>query len=231
MRREAQHIGADLGDVDGALARGLHGVAVKQRAVRAGQTGDLGDRLHHPGLVVRQHHRHERRHLGACELGVEGSEVDHAVATGDGYHGGVGRGMQHRVVLDRRDDASRSPAALEGEVVRLGAAAGQHDILGSRPDERSDTGTCFVRRTSGDAPEAVHRRGIAGAAQPFGHRFDDGRLRRGAGVVVKVAGRSRHRTTWSSSGRLRPPPDGNNRLLPSTRRARTSSSETELRKR
>ena len=64
VRRQRQQIDAERLDVDRDLAHRLHGVGVHERAVLVCDRGQFRDRLDGADLVVRVHHRDQRRVLG-----------------------------------------------------------------------------------------------------------------------------------------------------------------------
>lgn len=84
--------------------------------------------------------------------------------------------------------AAREGHALEREVVRLRAAAGEDDLLGAGgPQERGHLGPGLVQRLAGALAEAVHGGGVGEVVAPIGrHGGDDLVGRRRRGVVVEV---------------------------------------------
>ena len=97
------------------LACRLHGVAVKQRAVRARQALRLGNRLDDTGLVVHGHQRHERSALAFHQQTPQFVEVNDAVARyGTNDHADAGKSLFARrgiredgIMFDSRDDEAR----------------------------------------------------------------------------------------------------------------------------
>src|SRR5262249_17478236 len=61
VRREAHQVDIERVDVDGQLADGLGGVAMKQHAARFADASDVGDGLDDADLVVGEHDRDEAR--------------------------------------------------------------------------------------------------------------------------------------------------------------------------
>ena len=75
---EAEHVDAELGDVDRQRPDGLHGVGVEQGALLVRDARQLGDRLHRADDVVGEHDRGQTRVV--AEGLLVGVEVDDAVA-------------------------------------------------------------------------------------------------------------------------------------------------------
>ena len=125
----------------------LHGIRVHQRARRVGDRGELGHRLHRADLVVRELHRDERR-VGPDDarerLGMRRAPPASTSTTSTSKpctRAEVRRRLEHRLVLDRRDDdvpaaRVRERDALDGEVVGLGAAAREDDVARAAADDR-----------------------------------------------------------------------------------------------
>ena len=119
--------------------------------------GDLGERLDGADLVVDERHRHER------DVGVEGGgellEVDEAApSTADRATARLLHRVQHGVVLDGGADdraAPRAEHAAHGEVVGLGAAAGEHDLAGLAAHHRGQALPGPVERGASLAGEGV----------------------------------------------------------------------------
>ena len=81
----------------------------------------------------------------------------------------------------------RLGGAADGEVVRLGAAAREHDFRGIAVDERGDRRSGVVQDRFGLLAEMMHARGIAELiAGGADDRLDDLGRERGRRVVVKV---------------------------------------------
>ena len=102
--------------------------------------------------------------------------------------------VQHRLVLDRAGDQvapagrlERLGGAADGEVVRLGAAAGEHDLRRVGADQRRDRRSRLVERRLRLLAEVVHARRVAEQSRRArGDRVDDLRGERGRRVVVEV---------------------------------------------
>ena len=110
MGGETEVVDTETLQVDRDLAGPLDGVAVNERADRAREPHDLGDRLQHAGLVVGQHHRHQCRLGRGRERRVEGGQVQNTV-TVDGQDLGVRHATTHAVMLDRRHQHPPAPSA------------------------------------------------------------------------------------------------------------------------
>ena len=93
VRRQRHKVGAQLLDIDRDFPGRLHRIAVHQGVVAAGAGDHIAHWLQHAGLVVRQHHRDQRR-AEAFQLFFKSLQVDHAVR------------------VDR--DPARHPAPLRG---------------------------------------------------------------------------------------------------------------------
>ena len=182
-------------DVEVDPRRGLDGVHVEQHpAVRADDLRDVGDRLERPDLVVREHHGHERRALGdrarRCRPGRRARSGRPAPATTSNpnfsrYARAWPTAWCSTALVTIRCAAGLAGprGALEREVVRLGAAAREHDLARVRADRPGEPLVRVVERLARGPPERVRRRRVAEhaargtAASPRGPRG-------GAGVVA-----------------------------------------------
>ena len=121
--------------------------------------GHRGEGLHGADLVVGQHDRHDR-HVGVERVGQR-VEVDAPGAVdADDASADVLDRVQHGVVLDGA--AHRAPAvaahrAEDGEVVGLGAAAGEHDLAGPAAEGVGHDVARLVHRLAGLAGGGVGR--------------------------------------------------------------------------
>ena len=61
VRRKRHQIGSHRIDIERYFSERLDRIDMQQSAGGMDDLGDLGDRLHRPGFVVGQHHRHQRR--------------------------------------------------------------------------------------------------------------------------------------------------------------------------
>jgi hypothetical protein len=154
--------------------------------------------LNRSNLVVRVHHRHERglvrqsgierrrRHDAAR---VDRQQRRRPAATGEGLEG-----IQDRLVLDR-SRYQMAPAgrlerfrhSAEGEVVRLGPAAREHDLGRLGREQLRDARARLVEHCFGALTEMVDARGVAEfVAQHAHHHFGDRRVDRRGCVVIEV---------------------------------------------
>ncbi len=156
--RTVDLVAADRGEIDlparqveRDLAGGLGDVGVEQRAGLLGDRGERGDVLHHADLVVHRHDAdQQRRHLqrGAQHVGIEQPVGTHRQEHRlEPFLRQVGHRFQHAFVLGRHgDDAPALVARTQGEaggaldrdVVALGGAGGEHQLLGIGADQRGD---------------------------------------------------------------------------------------------
>ena len=110
MGGQADEIGADCNNIDRDLAGGLHRVAMEQGAMAMRDIGDIGNRLDRAGFVVREHHRNQGGTRIGSEQLFESPQIDNTVRA-DGNTLGMLQGLQHRAVLNRRDNNSLATAA------------------------------------------------------------------------------------------------------------------------
>src|SRR4029450_10906383 len=156
------------------------------------------DRLHRlqgAHLAVRVHDadRHRVRTDGAAHV----VWIDHAEFV-DPYDGEIEalclegtRRPEHRVVLDLRGDdvslAAGAGQAFDREVVGLGAAGREHDLLGRHAEEAGHALARPVHPLAGLAPEGVDARGIAeDLAEIWQHLGEHLRVHGGRRVVIQV---------------------------------------------
>ena len=174
--RAAELVGAHRHQVGGRRQRGhvepregLHGVGVEGGVRRpvAHDGRHLGQRLDGADLVVGQHHRH---HADAVVEGIgEGVEVDDAV----GSHGNDAAAerlarVQHGVVLGGQAHHGATPAgvdARDGQVVGLGAAAGEHHLAGRAPrpaatTSRASSSAARASRATACTPDGLPNRSV-----------------------------------------------------------------------
>ena len=220
---ERHRVDAGAGEVDRDRADRLHGVGVDRDAVGGGEGDHLVDRLQRADLVVGPHHRHQRHRVRvALDRRPQGVDVEPAtLVDGQQLHPGalvlgepVER-VEHGVVLHRgREDpgaagvgvAAGPVDALEGEVVGLGAAGGEHHLAGTAAQRLRDGLARLLDHPPRAPPARVQRAGVADVGEVGGHRLDGGRQHRRGGRVVEVDGA----TGWS----------GRAHVLSSLRRAR-----------
>ena len=193
MRVQRDEVDGDLAHVELERADALHRVAVERDAAVAADRADRGERLQRADLVVRVHDRDERgavvdrRRDGGRSDATVWRDLDHGQP-----HvcvlGKVARGVEDRVMLDRRRHeaialaATRLQRAAQREVVRLGAAAGEDDLARRRADRRRDLLARGVDEGVRGLALGVDARRIAGhvavdARHRLGHLGVDGRRR------------------------------------------------------
>jgi hypothetical protein len=127
---------------------GLHRVDVERHPSRPADGADGGHRLECADLVVRGLNAHERRAIGDAGCHLVGVDAAVSVHADDGdlealplEHRGRGEdrlvlhGAGHDVPAPR---AGRPRHAAHGEIVRLGAAGGEHDLARLRPEVAGD---------------------------------------------------------------------------------------------
>jgi uncharacterized protein (TIGR02271 family) len=175
--------------VDRHPAHRLHRIAVK-----GDRAGKIGYRLDGSGFVVRQHHRYQPRlrpqqggqclgpdDAGAVHRQIIDAEADFfqtAQRLGNGrMFDGTGGDVAGRVAGEAED----------GEVVRLGAAAGEDHLIGAGAEEGGDALAGVLQRLAGAAAGAVGTGRVAVQVDEVRlHRVPDGGQRRRGGVVVEV---------------------------------------------
>ena len=196
---EGEQVDAVGGHVDPGEAGRLHGVAEQDRAGGVGQLGHGGDRLAGADLVVGRHHRDQggasRLEERGQAVGVDPAEAVHRGQVGPrpGVGLGPGGGVEHGVVLDGRADqvpGLRRPGedgALDGQVVGLGPAGGEHDLARGGADQGRDLLAGRLHGGPGRPALAVLAGRVGGRAlQQRQHRRQGLRPQRGAGRVVEV---------------------------------------------
>ena len=182
VARHRDQIGRRGGGAQVQPCRGLHRVGVQRHTgdlglVRAHDLRDGVEVLHDAGLVVGQHHRHDRR--VRTDLGQrvrQGGQVD-ATRAVDRHDPSVERcdGVEHRMVLDRRADrhsGARRHAAADRVVVGLGPPGGEHDLARCAAECGGHPLTGLVDRPHRVAGQAVRARRVPVAiVQERGHRL------------------------------------------------------------
>ena len=223
VARDRERIDAERRHVEVEPRCSLHGVGVHRDAALAREACDLGDRLHGAHLVVGEHDGDEGR-VGAKGRG-EGRDIHEALVV-DADDGDleavraaeVVHGLEHRLVLDRGGHevlAARVAErdALDGEVVRLGAARGEGDLGGTGAEPSSDRRTRVTQGGRRGLAEPMGARRVAELAREVGpHRLEHLAAHRGGGGFVEVVDcpsdhaststsrpRSRARTLWVSA--------------------------------
>ena len=155
MAGEAEQVDAEVVDVHGDLAAGLHGVRLEERPGLARDRGQLRDRLNRADLVVRHHDRHELRlrpHRRAQSVGYDQAfgvdgKVGHIGAdlleeSARAQYGGVFDLSGHQV--SPTVGKSLGDAHDRG-IVRFGSAAREHDLLGIGTEQGRKDGDLLQR--------------------------------------------------------------------------------------
>ena len=145
MPGNRQQVNTQLVHVDPYLARGGDRVGVAGHAGLPADSGNLGNRLYSPDLVVRKHHRDEGGLRSQCAL--HPFWVNQAVPVNrHRRHARRTRSaaFQHGAVLNRAADNMFAPVrprvrrALDCPVVRLAASAGEENLVRTRAEESGD---------------------------------------------------------------------------------------------
>ena len=165
-------------DAHRQLARRLHGVGVEQRAVAAGDGGQVGHRLDRAYLVIGVHDRYEGRAIGhqpTQGVGIGDAAAAHRqeahLETPPGQRLG---GLQHGFVLDRGDNQVPPARRLEGlggtaqgGVVAFRATRGEDDFGRLGAQQPGHRGARLVDRGLRLLAEMVDARRVApGVARP-----------------------------------------------------------------
>jgi len=176
-------------------------------AVRPREGDDLLDRLERADLVVGPHHRDQR---DACRVALDGGAQRVEVEATEPVHGQqldvgavLGRQpvqrVQDGVVLDGgREDPGATRVRgttcpedpLEGQVVGLGAAGGEHHLTRPAVQRLRDRLPRLLDHPAGVPPGRVQRARVADVVQVLGHRLDRRRHHRRGGGVVEIDGLS-----------------------------------------
>ncbi|OYV65739.1 MAG: hypothetical protein B7Z72_12070 [Gemmatimonadetes bacterium 21-71-4] len=172
VSRDGQDIERHRGGVDGHLAECLDGVGVEHDAARPGGLGELGHGLDGADLVVHPHHR-RHRHVVPHQR-IERRAIDDAVgrhgeqALVGALMGGGVHGLEHRLVFHGRGDDRRlaalarpPPGPEHGEIVRLGAARGEADLVGVRAEAAGHALARLIQGGARLAAPAMHAGGVA----------------------------------------------------------------------
>ncbi len=186
MGRDGQEVDPELAGVDVDLAEGLDGVGVDGDVALVGDPDDLGDRLNGADLVVGVHDRDEPRLRGQGR--AEMVEADRAEGV-DGQIGdldasllqGLGR-LDDGRVLDRGGDEfvplrGRVEGPEDGEVVGLGARAGEKDLAPVDAQGGRHPLAGLGHELLDPPADRIERGGIAEMlAEEPGHLLGDGRV-------------------------------------------------------
>ena len=185
-------------NVERRLADNLHGVAVEDDALLVADFANLADGLQDTDFVVGGHDGDQDGLVVDGTLQVV--DVDEAV----GLHRQIGdaiavllqalAGVEYSLVLgDLGDDVVAALAvhlrnALDGEVVALGGAGGEDDLLGGGADELGDLCARGFNGLFGLPAKAVIAAGRIAklACEIRHHRFQHAGVERRGGVIVHV---------------------------------------------
>ena len=198
MRRDRVKIGSQSIDIDGNLARGLHGVDVQQAAMGMNPRSHLRNRLNNAGLVVGQHHG-DQRARPPRQGRLERIEVDQ---TGAGHRNLDDRVLrkssarQHRRMLDRRQHqplerlaaltAGRLQRRAERQRIGFGAATGENHLLRRRADQRRHLGARGIDDPARRPPLGMDRGWVHRGAEDSHHRVPGFRAQRRCRVPVGI---------------------------------------------
>ena len=190
---EAEIVDAEAVQVDRHLAGGLHRIAMHQRAGVAGDAHDLGHRLQHAGLVVGEHHRHQRGLVEAASIALQGGEID------------ARRRRRPARCRPRGTARSTLSCSIAETSTRRRPAPASAMLLASVPPEvkttsagSAPTSAATWRRASSTSPRALRPTrctddGLPPVAQRLDHGVERLRPERAGGVVVEIRGRGGHR--------------------------------------
>ena len=198
MPGQRQAIDVHRVHVDRNLAHGLHRIGVEDHVALVADLANLGDRLNYADLVVRKHDGDQDGLVVDGPLQV--FEVDQAVR----LHRQIGdaiailfqplAGIEHRLVLGYLGDdvvaalAVHLGNALDGQVVALGRAGGEDDLLGGRANQLCHLLAGLFDRLLGFPAKGVVAAGrVAEFRGEVGHhRLKHARIHGRGGVVIHV---------------------------------------------
>ena len=185
-------------DVDRNFAHRLHRVGVEEYAPLVTELADFGNRLQHANLAVGRHDRNQDGLLIDSPRKI--AQIDQPV----GVHRQKGHaeavlfqaftGVQHGLVLGHLGDdvvaalAVHLGDAFEGQVVALGGARGEDDLLGRGADQPRNL---LARRFDALLGLPTKAMVAAGRIAELGckvrhHRLQNPRIERGGGVVIHI---------------------------------------------
>ncbi len=165
VRRDGEQVDAVALHVHGNFADGLHAIHMEENALFLGDFADFFDGLNDADFVVGVHDGDQNRFRrdGLAQI----VEIDAAVF----LHRQIGdlvavflealAGIEHGLVLgDLRDDVIALLAvhfgdALDGQVIRLGGAAGEDDLFRRGVDQLGDLGARDLDGLFGGPAESV----------------------------------------------------------------------------
>ena len=182
------------------LAEPLNGVGVKNYFAFTTEGADFDDWLEGADFVVRGHdgNEHSVRAEGAFEIFNGDAAFTVHGQTGDGeafVFFQIIEAMQNRMVLDGRGDEvfalgfEQTGDSENGQVIGLGAAAGEDDFAGLGTQKFSGAVPGIVEQGTGFAANVMDGRGIA---PDFVQKRQHGRayawVERRGGVVIEING-------------------------------------------
>ena len=185
------HVGANLAD-------GLHRVRMQANATLAAHRRNLGDRLDHARVVIRVDHAHQPRFRAESGGDRFGSDQSAAVAP---HHGDFvapmrhpSRGLANRRMLDGGNYQMASRGGwlvmhqpLQREIIALGAAGGENDLLRPAAQQGCHLAARIFDRFMASPAQRMRAGGMAiMLAQEREHRLLNARRDRSGGVVVEV---------------------------------------------
>ena len=194
VRGQGQGVGAGFGEIERHFAGGLDGVDMQIAAGRP-QTCPQGRRIvDDAGLVVGPHQgaeagsgRQFRKGLGQGQaVGADRQDMQGPASGGQEacrFENGrmLGGADEHGARLQRAGHA------LDGQIVGLGAAAGENDLGRLGPRQGGYLLTGAVDGAATQASQTIQGRGIAvEPAEVRRHGLADAVVERSGGVVIKV---------------------------------------------
>ena len=200
VRRQRQYIDVHGVDVDGNLADSLNGIGVEDDALLVTQLADFRHRLDDADLVVGKHDRNQDGLVVDGPLQV--FDVDQTVGLHRQIRHAVAvlfkplAGIEHRFVLGHLGDDVIAALlvhlgdALDGEVVALGRARGEDDLLCRRADQFGDLLAGVFNGLFGfPAKGVIAAGGIAELSRKKrDHRFEHTRIHGASRVVIHIDG-------------------------------------------
>src|SRR6266545_4252309 len=200
-----QQIHAELINVRRNLTDRLRRVSVKQNAVLAGDPGNVGDRLNGSNLVVSVYDGDQDR------AGSDGASYVVRLDTPEAVHANVRHRSAHTLQKTTRIDDGRvfhlggddvsvirslgEKHALEGVIVGLASAAGEHNLKWCAAQQVSDLAACGLHSLLRRSPSPMLTRGIAECVLQhlIIHSRGHFRCNRRAGIEIKINAFSVHR--------------------------------------
>src|ERR1035437_5264587 len=193
----AVEVHAERLDVHGDFAERLHAIHVEGGAGLVGDPGDFGDGLERAEFVIGVHDadQHGLGAQGAADVFGTYDAVRGDAQAGDlaAFGARLFSGREHGRVLDGAGDdvlgrgGRGAGEAEDGEIVGLGAAAGEDDLGGTGIDERGHLAARGFQALLGGLSEMVDAgRVTIHLSEARHHRLEDLRIDRCGGVVIEV---------------------------------------------